>query len=165
MSLKIRAESGKQNQVSDSQRTQAGKELGDALNGLREWLDYTVAYAPQGRFWDPGQNIRKQIQLCLKLLSARPTDWDTLVTNAESVGSMLEDENDRARRDEARTGTASSSADGALGLISNRDQQFGLLPSTRSALQARLVWSISLRISSFSASMAFALSSSASAAA
>jgi hypothetical protein len=50
-------------------------------------------------------------------------------------------------------------------LISNRDQQFGLLPSTRSALQARLVWSISLRISSFSASMAFALSSSASAAA
>jgi len=98
---KIRAESGKQNQASDSQRAQAGKELGDALNGLREWLDYTVAYAPQGRFWDPGQDIRKQIQLCLKLLSARPTDWDTLVANAESVGSMLEDESDRARRDEA----------------------------------------------------------------
>lgn len=97
---KIRAESSKQNQVGDSQRTQAGKELGDALNGLREWLDYTVAYAPQGRFWDPGQNIRKQIQLCLKLLSARPTDWDTLIANAESVGSMLEDESDRARRDE-----------------------------------------------------------------
>ena len=97
---KIRAESGKQNQVSDSQRTQASKEVGDALNGLREWLDYTVAYAPQGRFWDPGQNIRKQIQLCLKLLSARPTDWDALIANAESVGSMLEDESDRARRDE-----------------------------------------------------------------
>lgn len=98
---KIRAESGKQNQASDSQRAQAGRELSDALNGLREWLDYTVAYAPQGKFWDPGQNIRKQIQLCLKLLVARPTDWDTLVTNAESVGSMLEDENDRARRDES----------------------------------------------------------------
>jgi len=96
----IRAEGGKQNPASDSQRAQAGKELGDALNGLREWLDYTIAYTPQGKFWDPAQEIRKQIQLCLKLLSARPTDWDMLVANAESVGSMLEDESDRARRDE-----------------------------------------------------------------
>ena len=97
----IRAEGGKQNPASDSQRAQAGKELGDALNGLREWLDYTIAYTPQGKFWDPGQDIRRQIQLCLKLLSARPPDWDALVSNVESAGSMLEEESDRARRDES----------------------------------------------------------------
>jgi hypothetical protein len=34
-------------------------------------------------------------------VSARPVDWDTLAPNAESVGSMLEEESDRARRDEA----------------------------------------------------------------
>jgi len=35
------------------------------------------------------------------LVAARPTDWETLISNAESVGSMLEEENDRARRDES----------------------------------------------------------------
>lgn len=98
---KIRAEGGKQNLASDAQRAQAGKDIGAGLNGLREWLDYTIAYAPQGKFWDPGQDIRKQIQLCLRLLSARPPDWVALLSNAESVGSMLEEESDRARRDES----------------------------------------------------------------
>jgi tetratricopeptide (TPR) repeat protein len=97
----IRAQGAKQTQTSESQRTQAGKELTAALNGLREWLDYTIAYSPEGKFWDPGQDIRKQIQLCLKLLSARPPDWAALLSNAESVGSMLEEESDRARRDES----------------------------------------------------------------
>jgi tetratricopeptide (TPR) repeat protein len=97
----IRGESAKQNKVGENQRSQGGKELTAALNGLREWLEYTVAYTPQGQFWDPAQEIRNQIQVCLKQLAARPTDWDTLISNAELVGFKLEDENDRARRDEA----------------------------------------------------------------
>ena len=97
----IRAEGAKQNKTSDNQRNQAGKELTAALNGLREWLDYTVAYTSQGKFWDPSQEIRNQIQLCLKQLAVRPTDWDSLISNAELVGFRLEEENDRARRDEA----------------------------------------------------------------
>lgn len=98
---KIRGDGGKQSPAGEPQRAQAVKDVGEALNGLREWLDYTIAYTPQGKFWDPGQDIRKQIQLCLKQLSARPFDWDTLAPNAESIGSMLEEESDRARRDEA----------------------------------------------------------------
>ena len=96
----IRTEGAKQSKVSDNQRNQASKELVAALNGLREWLDYTVAYAKQGQFWDPAREIRNQIQLCLKLLAARPTDWDALISNAEWLGYNLEEENDRARRDE-----------------------------------------------------------------
>jgi tetratricopeptide (TPR) repeat protein len=98
---KIRAESGKQNQASDAQRTQAGKDLSSALTGLRDWLDYTAANTPQGKFWDPSEQIRRQIALSLKLLAARPTDWEAVIANAESVGSMIEEENDRARRDES----------------------------------------------------------------
>jgi tetratricopeptide (TPR) repeat protein len=96
----IRSEGTKQIKASENQRNQASKELTAALNGLREWLDYTVAYTTQGRFWDPAQKIRDQIQLCLKQLAARPTDWDALISNAEWVGYQLEEENDRARRDE-----------------------------------------------------------------
>jgi len=97
----IRAPSAKQNGPSESQRAQAGKELTVALTGLRDWLDYTIAYMPQGAFWDPSEKIRKQIALSLKLVAARSTEPETLISNAEFVGSMLEDENDRARRDEA----------------------------------------------------------------
>ncbi|TMA64723.1 MAG: hypothetical protein E6J73_06565 [Deltaproteobacteria bacterium] len=97
----IRAQSAKKNQTGETQRAQAGKELTAALTGLRDWLDYTVAYTPQGKFWDPSEQIRKQIAFSLKLVAARPTDWETLISNAESVGSMLEEENDRARRDES----------------------------------------------------------------
>src|SRR6266545_4066811 len=96
----IRGESAKQNKVGENQRTQGGKELTAALNGLREWLEYTVAYTPQGKFWDPAQEIQNQIQVCLKQLTARPTDWDTLISNAELVGCKLDDKSDRARRDE-----------------------------------------------------------------
>src|SRR6266545_71950 len=46
------------------------------------------------------KKIRNQLQLCLKQLAARPTDWDALISNAEWVGYQLEEENDRARRDE-----------------------------------------------------------------
>jgi len=97
----IRGEGAKRSTASDNQRNQAGKELHTALNGLREWLDYTVAYTPQGKFWDPAGQIRDQIQVCLKQLAARPTDWDRLMANAESVGFRLEEESDRARRDES----------------------------------------------------------------
>jgi tetratricopeptide (TPR) repeat protein len=97
----IRSEGTKQIKASENQRNQAGKELTAALNGLREWLDYTVSYDRiHGRFWDPAQEIRNQIQLCLKQLAARPTDWDALISNAEWVGYQIEEENDRARRDE-----------------------------------------------------------------
>ncbi len=97
----IRAEGSKPNQASDEQRKRAAKELTAALNGLREWLDYTVAYTPQGKFWDPGGEIRRQIQLSLKQLEAQPSNWDAVVSNAETVGFQIEEENDRARRDES----------------------------------------------------------------
>ena len=96
----IRSERTKDAKASESQRNQASKELTAALNGLREWLDYTVAYTTQGRFWDPAPEIRNQIQLCLKQLAARPNNWDALISNAEWVGYQIEEENDRARRDE-----------------------------------------------------------------
>lgn len=96
----IRAQSAKQNPPSESQRNQAGKELTVALTGLQEWLDYTVRYSSQGQFWDPSQEIRKQIQLCLKQVATRPADWDTVIANVEWLGFQLEEESDRARRDE-----------------------------------------------------------------
>jgi tetratricopeptide (TPR) repeat protein len=97
---KIRAENTKGSRATDAQRSQGAKELGEALTGLRDWLVYTISYTPQGKFWDPAERIRNQLQLCLKMLDARPPNWDALIANAEWVGSMFEEESDKARRDE-----------------------------------------------------------------
>jgi tetratricopeptide (TPR) repeat protein len=98
---KIRAENTKGSRTTDAQRSQGAKELSEALTGLRDWLVYTISYTSQGKFWDPSQRIRNQLQLCLKMLDAHPPEWDALIVNAEWLGSMFEEESDQARRDES----------------------------------------------------------------
>jgi len=98
---KLRAERAKQNQPSDNQRIEGAKEITTALTGLRDWLDYTIASTSQGRFWDPSGEIRAEISRGLRATTASPRDWEAILTSAESVGYKLEEEGDRARRDEA----------------------------------------------------------------
>ncbi|MEO6163605.1 MAG: tetratricopeptide repeat protein [Candidatus Binatia bacterium] len=98
---KLRAERAKQNQPSDNQRNEGAKEITTALTGLRDWLDYTIASTTQGRFWDPSGEIRAEISRGLRATTASPRDWEAILTSAESVGYKLEEEGDRARRDEA----------------------------------------------------------------
>ena len=95
----IRSESAKR--VEPVQRTQGGKQIAAALSGLLDWLQETVTHSPQGRFWDPSQEIFKQMQLIQKQAAASPANWDTVISNAEWLGYRLEEESDRARRDES----------------------------------------------------------------
>lgn len=96
----LRVNGDKSNQPNEARQAQGRKELTTALAGLRDWLDDFIRTAPQGNFWDPGQDIRKQIQLTLQQIAAQPKDWGEVISNAEEVGYKLEEENDRARRDE-----------------------------------------------------------------
>jgi len=98
---KLRAERANQSKPGDSQSREGTKEIGTALTGLRDWLDYTIASTSQGQFWDPSGEIRAEISRGLRLATASQPDWGTIVTSAESVGYKLEEESDRARRDEA----------------------------------------------------------------
>jgi len=93
----LRTETPRQAKSGDSRRTQGAKELTAGLSGLLEWLNYTVSYTPQGKFWDPSQEIRKQIEVSLKQTAAAPADWDTVIANVEWIGFKLEDES--AERD------------------------------------------------------------------
>ena len=98
---KIRAERAKQTNIGDKQRSEAAKEIATALTGLREWLDFTITSTPQGRYWDPGTEIRAEISRGLRATTASQPDWTTILSSAELVGYKLEEESDRARRDEA----------------------------------------------------------------
>jgi tetratricopeptide (TPR) repeat protein len=98
---KLRSESARQAKNTEARIAQGSKELTVALSGLRDWLDDFIRNAPQGRFWDPAQEIRNQVQLVMKQTTAQPANWDTVISNTEWLGSRLEEENDRARRDES----------------------------------------------------------------
>lgn len=97
----IRGGGAKQSKTVGNQTAQASKELTLALNGLREWLNYTTTSTLQGQFWDPTREIQNQIDLSLQQLAGRPTDWDALISGVEWIGYQMEEENDRARRGEA----------------------------------------------------------------
>jgi tetratricopeptide (TPR) repeat protein len=96
---KIRAESVKKRP--ENQTSQGAKEIASALAGLRDALDYAIAHSTQGRFWDPTGEIRTQIKSGLSLLTTREPDWQKVISTGEWIGQTLEEEIDRARRDEA----------------------------------------------------------------
>jgi tetratricopeptide (TPR) repeat protein len=98
---KIRVESSKPAKAGQTRQVQGARELTAALSGLAEWLDYTVTHTTQGRFWDPSQDLSKQIQASSKQVTAQPADWGAVIANLEWLGYQLEEESDRARRDEA----------------------------------------------------------------
>lgn len=100
----FRAERAKQGKASDKQRMAGAKEIAAALTGLRDWLDYTIAHTTQGRYWDPSGEIRTEISRALRSAQASQPNWETILSNAELVGYNLEEESDRARRDEAEEG-------------------------------------------------------------
>lgn len=81
-------------------RSRGLKELETGLKELLAWLNYISQNTTYGRFWDPSREIRNAIQADLSLISGRDIDWQKLAAGAEWVGQQLEEEMDRARRDE-----------------------------------------------------------------
>ena len=96
---KIRAETAGK---SETQTARAAKELAVALAGLRDDLDTFLANSLQGRFWDPGGELRKEIRNGIALLSARDQDWKKIIANGEWLGEKLEEETYKAREDESK---------------------------------------------------------------
>jgi tetratricopeptide (TPR) repeat protein len=81
---------------------QGAKEIGSALTALRGDLESVVSTSPQGRFWDPTGEIRKQMEAALLLLSSREPDVAKIISTSEWIGLRLEEEIDNARRDESQ---------------------------------------------------------------
>jgi tetratricopeptide (TPR) repeat protein len=85
-------------------RQQGLKEIEGGMRGIHAWLDY-INEAHRfsfGQFWDPANAIRSAIQGDLAMISGREFDWPKLIASGEWIGQMMEEEGDKARRDEAR---------------------------------------------------------------
>ena len=85
-------------------RQQGLKEIEGGMRGIHAFLDYvneTFRFS-FGQFWDPANAIRSAIQGDLAMISGRDFDWQKLIASGEWIGQMMEEEGDKARRDEAR---------------------------------------------------------------
>lgn len=77
-------------------------ELRRALQGLRDWIEYILTSRSAESYWDPGGKIRSEIDKTLGLMSDADADRAQLLANGEWLGAEMEEEMDRARRDESQ---------------------------------------------------------------
>ena len=81
-------------------RRQGLQEIEGAMTALHAWLEDITHGTSYGEFWDPHRRIRLQIQNDLAMISRKEIDWGELIADAEWIGSELEEEIDRAEKDE-----------------------------------------------------------------
>ncbi|MGH7794796.1 MAG: tetratricopeptide repeat protein [Candidatus Binatia bacterium] len=77
------------------------RELQEGLQRLHDWIENTVNSRPFETYWDPNGQIRSEIRNALGLIAAK-SDQANLLSSVEWLGHEIENEIDRARRDESR---------------------------------------------------------------
>jgi tetratricopeptide (TPR) repeat protein len=86
-------------------REQGLREVEVAMREIHNWLDYISENTSYGRFWDPGREIRSQVQTDLAMISGGSIDRQKLIASGEWLGHKMEEEIDLARRQEQREPT------------------------------------------------------------
>jgi tetratricopeptide (TPR) repeat protein len=70
-----------------------------ALLGLERWLESIQRFHPDGRYWDRGGNLRKEIERELKVIESGKINEQDLISGAEWLGDETEKEGDRVIED------------------------------------------------------------------
>jgi tetratricopeptide (TPR) repeat protein len=83
----------------DGDKTRGEKELQSGLKGIYDSIESLAGDPLSGPYWDPGRQIRGDIQRAMTLKS----DSAELVSLAQRIGKSVDEETDRVRRDENRT--------------------------------------------------------------
>ena len=84
----------------EGDRQRGVKEIEAGMRGINDWLNYVnqaFAYT-YGKYWDASYNIRSAIQTDLAAISARDVDLPQLIAAGEWLGIRMEEESDRAKR-------------------------------------------------------------------
>ena len=89
--------------IREADRDKGVKEIETGMRGIQEWLDYVNFYHSMGfgQYWDPGSEIRSAIKGDLAMISGKELNWERLVSNTEWLGKRMEEESDRAQKQES----------------------------------------------------------------
>ncbi|HXV84536.1 MAG TPA: hypothetical protein VEG60_32200, partial [Candidatus Binatia bacterium] len=79
-------------------RDRGRKEIEGGLKGIHETLEYIASNNVHGIFWDPARMIRSDIERTL----AGKLDESQLAVAGQRIGSAVEEEIYKARRDESQ---------------------------------------------------------------
>ncbi len=82
----------------DGDRERGFNEIEAGLGGLHQWLNYIDEYHPDGRFWDPGRDLRSAIRKELTGMRGKEVNWTQLIANGEWLGRQFEEEITQAQR-------------------------------------------------------------------
>lgn len=83
----------------DGNRERGLREIRAGLKGLNNWLDHIHFYVHDGRYWDPGGRLQKQIQRDLQMIEGQEIDWPQLFASVEWLGREFEHEVELSQRD------------------------------------------------------------------
>ena len=78
------------------------REVQSAMTGLHDWLEYIERSRAFEGYWDPTREIRGAIEKDLEKIKAKDLDREELIADGEWLGKQMEEEMDRAERDERR---------------------------------------------------------------
>ena len=73
-----------------------------AMQGLHDWIERIVTGRPFDAFWDPNNQIRNELKKNIALVGESHIDRDKILASAEWLGREIEEEIERARRDESQ---------------------------------------------------------------
>jgi tetratricopeptide (TPR) repeat protein len=95
-------------------RAQGLKEMEAGMRGIHDWIEYiTLAHRFSfGQYWDPAREIRSAIQTDLAMLSGREPDMSKVIASGEWIAKRMEEEGDKASRDESRDRDRDSDSNG-----------------------------------------------------
>ncbi len=83
----------------DGEQQRGLKEIEAGLKGLEDWLYHIEQYNPDGRFWDPARELRREIQRDRAMIGGKDVNWKELIASGEWLGREFEEEIDRVTRD------------------------------------------------------------------
>lgn len=86
----------------DGDRERALREMEGGLSGVGDWLENLPYQIHDGQYWDPGREIRNEIQKDLAMIRGPDVDLNQLITSAEWVGREMEAEIERVVRERMR---------------------------------------------------------------
>jgi len=97
----------------DGDRQRGLSEIQSGMRGIHDWLNSVEYGTSWGHFWDPGKKIRSEIEKNLAMISGKDVNWQQLTASGEWIGFQMEQEIDRALRDEREDRTRDSDDGGS----------------------------------------------------
>ncbi len=84
------------------EQQRGAKEIESGMQGLYNFLEYINQRSrfSSGQYWDPAREIRREIQGTLLAARNQQVDWPSVIARGEQVSKRMEEEIDRAAREQ-----------------------------------------------------------------